>query len=348
MKKKLFTASIIGLMFLSSCSKDDKMNTTLNINYPAAYVVNGEDATVSVIKLSTNEVTETIPLMGTGTDMIMWPHHISSHSNHLAIGVPGMDFSGGHSGSTTGMSGKMLILDATNGAIIKNINLPLMNHNTIYSPNGTEIWVPQMDNDGKVLVYDATTYALKNTINVGMMPAELTFSSDGTKAYVANGDDDTVSVINVSTKAVVATVTVGDNPVGAWTGTNGQMFVDNEDGQSISVIKVSDNTIAQTIALGFMPGIASHNGIKSELWVSDPMNGKVHYWTWDAGMMMWMHSGVFNTGAGAHAISFTTDGNTAYVTNQTENTVSVVNVTNHTVTKTINVGKKPNGVVIKM
>ncbi len=335
-------------MFLSSCSKDDKMNTTLNINYPAAYVVNGEDATVSVIKLSTNEVTETIPLMGTGTDMIMWPHHISSHSNHLAIGVPGMDFSGGHSGSTTGMSGKMLILDATNGAIIKNINLPLMNHNTIYSPNGTEIWVPQMDNDGKVLVYDATTYALKNTINVGMMPAELTFSSDGTKAYVANGDDDTVSVINVSTKAVVATVTVGDNPVGAWTGTNGQMFVDNEDGQSISVIKVSDNTIAQTIALGFMPGIASHNGIKSELWVSDPMNGKVHYWTWDAGMMMWMHSGVFNTGAGAHAISFTTDGNTAYVTNQTENTVSVVNVTNHTVTKTINVGKKPNGVVIKM
>ncbi len=348
MKKKLFTASIIGLMFLSSCSKDDKMNTTLNINYPAAYVVNGEDATVSVIKLSTNEVTETIPLMGTGTDMIMWPHHISSHSNHLAIGVPGMDFSGGHSGSTTGMSGKMLILDATNGAIIKNINLPLMNHNTIYSPNGTEIWVPQMDNDGKVLVYDATTYALKNTINVGMMPAELTFSSDGTKAYVANGDDDTVSVINVSTKAVVATVTVGDNPVGAWTGTNGQMFVDNEDGQSISVIKVSDNTIAQTIALGFMPGIASHNGIKSELWVSDPMNGKVHYWTWDAGMMMWMHSGVFNTGAGAHAISFTTDGNTAYVTNQTANTVSVVNVTNHTVTKTINVGKKPNGVVIKM
>ena len=65
-------------------------------------------------------------------------------------------------------------------------------------------------------------------------------------------------------------------------------------------------------------------------------------------MMMWMHGGAFNTGAGAHAISFTIDGNNAYVTNQTANTVSVVNVANHTVTKTINVGKKPNGVVIKM
>jgi YVTN family beta-propeller protein len=234
------------------------------------------------------------------------------------------------------------------GAIVKNMSLPVMNHNTIYSPNGTEIWVPQMDMTGKVLVYDATTYALKNTITVGMMPAELTFSSDGTKAYVANGDDDNVSVINVTTKAVIATVSVGNNPVGAWTGTNGQMFVDNEDGQSISVINVTTNAVDQTIALGFMPGIASHNGTKKELWVSDPMAGKVHYWTYDTGMGMWMNGGAFNTGAGAHAISFTTDGNTAYVTNQTANTVSVVNVTNHTVTKTLNVGKKPNGVAIKM
>lgn len=352
MKNAIFIASAIGALVLTSCSKKDDMNmdmpmATVNVNYPAAYVVNGEDATVSVIKLSTNEVTATIPLMGTGTDMIMWPHHISSHENHLAIGVPGMDFSAGHAVTGT-MSGKLLVIDAMTGAIVKNMSLPVMNHNTIYSPNGTEIWVPQMDMTGKVLVYDATTYALKNTITVGMMPAELTFSSDGTKAYVANGDDDNVSVINVTTKAVIATITVGNNPVGAWTGTNGQMFVDNEDGQSISVIKVADNTIAQTIALGFMPGIASHNGTKSELWVSDPMAGKVHYWTWDTTMMNWMHGGAFNTGAGAHAISFTTDGNTAYVTNQTANTVSVINVTNHTVTKTIAVGKKPNGVVIKM
>lgn len=350
MKNAILTASFIGAILVTSCSKSDNatdMNTALNVNYPAAYVVNGEDATVSVIKLSTNEVTATIPLMGTGTDMIMWPHHISCHENHLAIGVPGMDFSAGHAVTGT-MSGKLLVIDAMTGAIVKNMSLPVMNHNTIYSPNGTEIWVPQMDMTGKVLVYDATTYALKNTITVGMMPAELTFSSDGTKAYVANGDDDNVSVINVTTKAVIATVTVGNNPVGAWTGTNGQMFVDNEDGQSISVIKVADNTIAQTIDLGFMPGIASHNGTKSELWVSDPMAGKVHYWTWDTTMMNWMHGGAFNTGAGAHAISFTIDGNTAYVTNQTANTVSVINVTNHTVTKTIAVGKKPNGVVIKM
>ncbi|WP_298152289.1 YncE family protein [Flavobacterium sp.] len=351
MKNIFLGASILGTLLLVSCNKDDNandMNASLNVNYPAAYVVNGEDATISVIRLSTNEVTATIPLMGTASDMIMWPHHISSHEGHLAIGVPGMDFSAGHTGAMEGMTGKLLIVDAMNGMIIENLDLPAMNHNTIYSPDGTEIWVPQMDMDGKVLVYNASTYALTNTITVGMMPAELTFSANGSKAYVANGDDDTVSVIDVATKTVTATVTVGDNPVGAWKGTDGRMYVDNEDGQSISVINATTNAVDQTIDLGFMPGIASHNGVKSELWVSDPMAGKVHYWTWDTAMGMWMHGGVFNTGAGAHAITFTTDGNTAYVTNQTANTVSVVNVVNHTVSKTINVGKKPNGVVIKM
>ncbi len=342
------SAIMVAILTMTSCSKDNvPASAPLNINYQAAYVVNGQDATVSVIKLSTNEVTATIPLMGTGTGMIMWPHHISSHSNHMAIGVPGMDFSAGHAASGT-MSGKLLIVDAVTGAIIKNMSLPAMNHNTIYSPNGTEIWVPQMDMDGKVLVYNATTYALTHTITVGMMPAELTFSHDGTKAYVANAHDDNVSVINVAAKTVDATVAVGDNPVGAWTGSDGRMYVDNEDGQSISVINVASNEVDQTIDLGFMPGISSHNGAKSELWVSDPMAGKVHYWTWDNSMMVWMHGGAFNTGAGAHAITFTSDGNTAYVTNQTANTVSVIDVDNHNVTKTIPVGKKPNGIVIKM
>lgn len=350
MKKLILSIAVAGLVIVSSCNKDDNMNMpTINVDYPAAYVVNGEDATVSVIKLSTNEVSATIPLMTTGSDMIMWPHHISSHQNHLAIGVPGMDLSAGHSGlNTSGMNGKLLVIDAMNGSIIKNINLSLMNHNSIYSPNGNEIWVPQMDMDGKVLVYNASTNALMNTITVGMMPAELTFSFDGTKAYVANGDDDNVTIIDTATKAVLTTISVGDNPVGAWTGSNNKMYVDNEDGQSISVIDVATNSIDETISLGFMPGIASYNGSKNELWVSDPMNGKVHYWTWDTGMNMWMHGSSFNTGAGAHAIAFTTDGNTAYVTNQTANTVSVVNTTNHSVTKTINVGRKPNGIVIKM
>ena len=327
---------------------DDK-----NISYPAAYVVNGESNTISVIKLSDNTVAETIELMeaGNSTGMMMWPHHIyhnvNASTHRLAIAMPGMDLSAGHTGSMPGMKGRIAIIDAVKGTMIKEVEVASMNHNAVYSPDGQEIWTSQMGMNGKVLVLDATNFSIKNTINVGDEPAEVTFSGDGSKVYVANGGDDNVTVINPANKSVITTIPVGDNPVAAWVGYDGKMYVDNEDGQSVSVIDVASNAVVETISLGFMPGSVAHNKIKNELWVTDPAGGKVHYWNWDASVNKWVHGGLFNTASGAHAIAFTNDGNTAYVTNQLDGTVSVINVAGHSKTKDITVGKKPNGIVIK-
>lgn len=344
---------LLAVTSFFACRKHvmDDMPMEKNIDYPAAYVVNGEDATVSVIRLSDNTISETLDLMGPSTGMVMWPHHIyhlqSLGEHRLTIAVPGMDLSEGHAGGMAGMKGKVIVMDAVKGTIVKDLEVPVMNHNAIYSPNGKEIWTSQMDMEGKVLVYDASTYALKNTINVGMEPAEVTFSGDGTKVYVANGGDDNVSVIDPINKTVIATIPVGDNPVAAWIGYDGKMYVDNEEGQSISVIDVATDKVVQTIALGFMPGSAAHHAKKEELWVTDPDNGKVHYWKWDGAMKDWMHGGVFDAGAGAHAVGFTADGNMAYVTNQMAQSVSLINATDHTKIKDITVGKKPNGIVLK-
>jgi YVTN family beta-propeller protein len=345
--------AISAIVFVS-CRQhkmDDMKMEPKNINYPAAYIVNGESNSLSVINLATNTVTDTIPLMGDGGSMAMWPHHIYHHTSgathHLAVGVPGMDLSEGHAGGMAGMKGKILVVDAVTGAITKELETPAMNHNATFSPDGKELWTAQMEISGKVLVYDATTYALKNTINVGKQPAEVTFAADGSKAYVANGGDNTLSVINPATKAVITTIPVGADPVAAWIGQDGKMYVDNEEGQTISVIDVATNTVVQTINLGFMPGSAAHNPIKKELWVTDPDNAKVHYWSWDPAAGQWVHAGAFTTGAGAHATAFTEDGNTAYVTNQMAASVSVIQTATHTKIKDITVGKKPNGITIK-
>ncbi len=352
---KLKTTMVVAItataLFMSSCKKKDSMTTVeKNINYPAAYIINGESSTISVIKLSTNTITDSIELMGSSGSMIMWPHHIYHHQDadihHMTIGVPGMDLSGGHTGGMPGMTGRVVVMDAVKGIILKNFEVPVMNHNAVYSPDGSEIWTSQMGMTGKVLVYDAATYALKNTITVGQEPAEITFSADGTKAYACNGMDNTVSVINPSTKAVLTTINVEMNPVGAWPSSIGKMFIDNEDGQSISVIDVATNVNVATIILNFKPGYASYNAAVSELWVTDATNGKVVYYK-DMGGNFWMKHGEFATGADAHAIAFTNDGVTAYVTNQGANTVSVINVAAHTKIKDIAVGKKPNGIVLK-
>ncbi len=357
MKKITLAVFCISLFALSCKKKKEDMNmtsSTLNIDYPAAYVVNGGGNSLSVIKLSDNTVTATIDLtkmsmdgmsnMATG---ITWPHHvyINPAKTQLAIGVPGMDLSGGHSGGMMGMPGKIAIVNTVTGKVIKVVSLPIMNHNAIFSPDGSEIWTAQMQEMGTVLVYDAATFALKNNINVKMHPAEVTFSSDGSMAFVANGGSDTVTVINVANKMVMGQVKVGVDPVGAWTGADGNMYVDNESGQSITVIKVSDMSVTTTIALGFMPGMAAYNNSMSELWVTDPDNGKVHWWTKSG--MTYTHTGEFVTGSGAHAIAFSSDGMTAYITNQLAASVSVADVMSHSESKEITVGTKPNGITIK-
>lgn len=340
---------VTAIVMITSCNKDNTSADT-GINYPAAYVVNGGSNSLSVININTDEVSQTINLEILGVNDVMYPHHVYHHNNgdihHLTIAIPGMDFSEGHSGGMVGMPGKAMILDAANGKLVHNIELPVMNHNATYSPDGTEIWTAQMMDDGEVLIYDAITYSLKNTVSAGMMPAEITFSADGTKAYVCNGMSNTVTVINPADKSVLATIAVGEDPVGAWPGNDGKMYVDNEMEQSISVIDVASDAVVQTIDIGFMPGFAAHLASAKELWVTDPDNGKVHYWNWDAGMNMWMHGGSFETGMGAHAIAFTADSKKAYITNQMAASVSVIDVATHTKIKDIATGSKPNGITI--
>lgn len=345
----------VGILLGTSCRKHKMDNMDMpnkEINYPAAFVVNGESSTLSVINLNTNTVADTIELMTSGNnEMAMWPHHISYHSTgnaqHLAIGAPGVDLIAGHAGDMGDMKGRVLVLDAAKGLLVKDLEVPAMNHNAAFSPDGTEIWTSQMEMEGKVLVYDARTYALKNSIKVGMEPAEVTFSADGSKAYVANGGSNTLSIINPKDKTIITTIAVGENPVGAWVGYDGKMYLDNEDGKSISVIDVQSNKIVQTISLGFMPGSAAHNADAKELWVTDPDNGKVHFWRWNTSTDGWEHEGVFVTGSGAHAVAFTKSGALAYVTNQLAATVSVIRAADHTKVKDIVVGNKPNGIIIK-
>ena len=372
-----------AIMFLG-CTKNDSTDYAL-VNFDAAYVVNGESNSISVINIETNQVDRTIDLaklqgsMGAGQMEMgmenMWPHHISlsPDKSRIAIAAPGMDFSDGHntmqlssstgsstdghsahhngsaskssSSSTTAMSARILILNAVTGELLKEITLEGMTHNAIFSPDGKELWTAIMMPEGEVKVFDATSYALLNTIAVDQMPAEVTFSDDGKKAFVANGMSNTVTVIDAVTKQILETIEVGDNPVGAWPGMDGMMYVDNEDGQSISMIDGMTNMMTDTLDLGFMPGMAARNTMMNQMWVSDPNGSKIHMWVKDnAGFV---HGGAVTVGSGAHAIAFSKDGTTCYVTNQNDSSVSVVDVATLKEMMKITVGKKPNGIAIR-
>ncbi len=351
MKKGLFSLIVMGVIL--SCSTNETQ-PLLNISTPSAYVINGESTTISVIDLASYN-TNTIKLSSTSngvhsshnsSDDIVFPHHIylSPDGSKLSIGVPGVDLTEGHTG-THETKGKILIVDAKTGQVISSTELNKTNHNSIFSPDGKELWTTSMEHDGKTLVYDAQTMVLKNSISVGSEPAEVTFSTNGKYAFTANGESNDVSVIDIQTKKVIKTIPVGTEPVGAWTGVDGNMYVDNEMGQSVSIINVDKLEVIETVNLGFTPGYVAYNQSLNEMWVSNAGQSFVYYFIRENNK--WKKSGSIQTGLDAHAIAFSKDWKTAYVTNQKNLTVSIVDAVNHKKIKDISVGQKPNGIVLK-
>jgi YVTN family beta-propeller protein len=307
----------------------------------AIFVVNGDDSSITVLDAATRSVAGTIAL----TDA-PYPHHIyaSQDRTSLLVAVPGVDLSGGHDGGGHhgGHGGAVMKLDSRTGATLAVATLATANHNAIYSPAGTEVWTSQNGTPGTVAVLDAATLAPRQTLAAGAMPAEVTFSPDGARAFVANSGETTVSVFDVASKQPVQTVTVGRTPVGAWPGRDGIMYVDNEGDRTLSAIDPVTLAVVRTYALGFTPAVAAvaPNG---ELWVTDTDAGQIVVFAAGADTRV----AAVATGAGAHAIAFSDDGATAYVTNQVAGTVSILDTVTRVVQATVTVGAAPNGVVFR-
>ena len=305
----------------------------------ALFVVNGGSHSISVVDAGINRVVGTIALVN-----VLYPHHayLDPHDSTIVVAAPGLDLSEGHGGHGSDTMGSVLVLDAYTGVTRAARRLEHPNHNAVPSPNGNEIWTSQMSSPGAVLILDRSTLSTLHVVPVGDMPSEVTFTEDGRYAFVANTNSASVSVIDADTKSLVATISVGDGPVGAWPASNGVMYVDNEHEQSLTAIDGTSLSVIGTYDLGFTPGMAAlaPNG---ELWVTDAGNGKVVFFRSDDDLRL----GELATGAGAHAIAFADSGQIAYVSNQSAGTVSAILVATHTIAHTIYVGTQPNGLLFR-
>ncbi len=83
----------------------------------------------------------------------------------------------------------------------------------------------------------------------------------------------------------------------------------------------------------------------NQVWVSDPVGAKIHFWIQNG--TGYIHGGYISVGGGAGTMAFSQNGKTCYVTNQNDNSVSVVDVPGLKEMMKITVGEKPNGLVIR-
>jgi YVTN family beta-propeller protein len=86
---------------------------------------------------------------------------------------------------------------------------------------------------------------------VGLKPEHLAATPDGTHVYVANINSGTVSVIRTGTNTVVATVPVGNNPIGVAVTPDGKhAYVAIDSSNTVSVIRTATNTVVANIPCG--------------------------------------------------------------------------------------------------
>jgi YVTN family beta-propeller protein len=162
-------------------------------------------------------------------------------------------------------------------------------------------------------------------------PAGLAMSKDGSRLYVADERGAAMSVVDLVSRKVVATVPVGNNPYGARLSADGHTaYVSNWGGNTVTAVDTVTNQVRSTITVGTHPSAMAINPVNHELYVAnsdsdtvsviDPTTNAV---TRTIDLAPYPHAPI---GASPNAFAVTPDGRTLYVANAGNNDVAVVSL----------------------
>lgn len=236
-------------------------------------------------------------------------------------------------------------------------------------PTGAHAYLAnQTDPGGSVTVIDTSTKTVTATIAVGRYPSGVAVNPSDTEVYAANRDDDTVSVIDTSSNAVIATITgVGNIPRGVvFHPTASQAYVATEGG--VSVIDTSTRAVTTTIPItkavdvildpsGAQAYASSSTGVSvidtstNTVTAAIPASGAFSmaltpygdklYVTCNAGIAVvdtatnTVTKDITNADLTAYRIAITADGGSAYVTDPLHAKLGIIDTATDTVSATI-------------
>src|SRR5262245_46752045 len=149
---------------------------------------------------------------------------------------------------TNEASGNLSVIDGEKQAVVATAPLGKRPRGIKASPDGKTLYValsgspnagpgvdpktlppPDRSADG-IGEIDADTYKVRRVIHAGNDPEQLDISADGTRLYVANEDAAQVSVVELPSGNIVATVKMGDEPEGVTIRPDGKVvYVTSED-----------------------------------------------------------------------------------------------------------------------
>uniref|UniRef100_UPI0034E1DD11 beta-propeller fold lactonase family protein n=1 Tax=Mycobacterium sp. OAE908 TaxID=2817899 RepID=UPI0034E1DD11 len=203
--------------------------------------------------------------------------------------------------------------------------------------------------DGKATVTTPVTVPI-SPANVTVSPTTTTVGSGalgiafrGNYAFVANQGAGTVSVIDMTTNSIVATLPVGAAPTSVATinaspsyqGT--YAYVTNRDSNSVSVINTYTNTVDNWIPVGSQPWGVVETPNLAQVYVTNSGSNTVSVIDTSSRSVV----ATIPVGGAPTGVAVSGDGTRVYVANKTSNTVSVIDTATKAVVATVPVGINP-------
>jgi YVTN family beta-propeller protein len=192
------------------------------------FVVNSNDATISVIDLASHQVLRTIPLLRE-------PHHLVLSPDEKSLVV----------GDTAGNS--LFFLDPRTGEVQRRVVVSDP-YQLQYSPNAKYLTTAGLARN-QVDIYDANTLALLHRVPARTMPSHIAYSPDSSTVYVSLQGTDKLIAIRTADGAVLWDAKVGSTPAGViWN--RGQLMVGDMGEAHIAVVDPATGRVVRTIPTG--------------------------------------------------------------------------------------------------
>jgi YVTN family beta-propeller protein len=312
------------------------------------YTADEHGNSVSVIDLAIGRV-KTVPIS-------ISPHNVqvtADGARLLAVGDPATDTGAhGHGGGdhASKAEGQLLVFDPENLASGPVASIAVGDHpaHVVVDKEGRRAFVTLAGADA-VAVVDLVRNEVARTIGTGRYPHGLRISPDGREVYVANVKDGSVSVIDTATLSEAARIPVGRAPVQVgFTPDGSRVYVSLRDENSVAVIDTARRAVIARVTVGPYPiqVHATPDGrfvyVANQGTETEPAD-TVSVIDVAAGGVVDM----IRTGAGAHGVAVSNDGQNVFITNIVDGTVTVIEAKSHSVITAFAVGRGPNGITFR-
>jgi YVTN family beta-propeller protein len=179
----------------------------------------------------------------------------------------------------------LMVIDRQSGAVRQTIFYPAPEALFVglaFSPDGKRAYASAGGNN-KIRVYSVADQQLAETESIAIptpagadgkptnpYPAGMAVSPDGSRLFVVDNLTDALSIIDLASRSVTATVPVGHNPYAVVLAEDGQLaYVSNWGAQSVSVVNTTSASTDQTIGVGTHPSALALSPKRNELYVAN-------------------------------------------------------------------------------